>query len=380
MRLVSQRIVHAFGTLSLMALGLAACSEDAARDAVPSGALSTAPDGGLLLPDATLLLPDGGAAIAAVEGTVEPSHTQLTVAEFRGEVSSDGALVITKLDPALSSDPQLRRLSQGLCAINLVQDGVAGSGPADSIELVSNSIATNAGCAGYTGSPLSCANVTIRSFFTAPIGSLVVQVTQLVPATGYTVQNGDSVVGTPTGLGLWDYGAFTAAGGARDSWSHDWVFATSGGQFTFTGRVLRDVVESCNGVDDDCDGVVDEGNSCIASGGSCVVDGDCASGLACNSGLCGPGCGNGRIGGAEGCDDGNTVTEVCDYGSLSCTVCDSSCASVAGVETYCGDGQLQALEVCDEGSDNGTGLCSEDCGCGAGYHLEGGHCLSDTRG
>jgi hypothetical protein len=81
----------------------------------------------------------------------------------------------------------------------------------------------------------------------------------------------------------------------------------------------------------------------------------------------------------ESCDDGNRVTEACAYAELSCTVCNASCQSVAGETSYCGDGILDASEVCDEGASNGAGSCSVACVCASGYHLEGGVCTSDER-
>jgi cysteine-rich repeat protein len=73
-------------------------------------------------------------------------------------------------------------------------------------------------------------------------------------------------------------------------------------------------------------------------------------------------CGNGTIdsftdGGAEKCDDGNTVSETsCPYGTASCQRCDSNCTTLLNlVGGTCGNGVRDAfpdggLEPCDDGN------------------------------
>ena len=83
-------------------------------------------------------------------------------------------------------------------------------------------------------------------------------------------------------------------------------------------------------------------------------------------------CGDGivYVPGGEDCDDSNAVTEDCAYTTslASCTVCRSDCTLGAGVSNYCGDGNLDAGEVCDDGANNGLyrgdasmGYCKADC-------------------
>ena len=126
-------LLRSVARLLPFALLLAACGQDEA----PTAALPMAPDGGMVVPDAALLLPDGGQGDATAEAAAEPLSGLLTLAEFRGEVTADGAMVITTLDPAASSDPRLRRLAQGLCSLSIVQDGLpirwsSSRGPQDS--------------------------------------------------------------------------------------------------------------------------------------------------------------------------------------------------------------------------------------------------------
>jgi YVTN family beta-propeller protein/cysteine-rich repeat protein len=81
----------------------------------------------------------------------------------------------------------------------------------------------------------------------------------------------------------------------------------------------------------------------------------------------------------EECDDGNLLTEECIYGEASCVVCDDACALFAGETDFCGDGILDAAELCDDGNTADGDSCSSTCVCGVGFHLEGGACISDTR-
>jgi len=119
----------------------------------------------------------------------------------------------------------------------------------------------------------------------------------------------------------------------------------------------------CNdGIDNDGDGNTDYGsdNGCTSSSDndeSNCNDGVCEGGetsetcpLDCGSAAV---CGNGNQETGEQCDDGNTVTEACVYGQTSCIVCDSSCQSIAGATSYCGDG------VCETEDCNS---CEADCG------------------
>ena len=90
-------------------------------------------------------------------------------------------------------------------------------------------------------------------------------------------------------------------------------------------------------------------------------------------------CGNAAVESGEACDDGNSVTEECLYGERTCSICDATCQTAAGRASFCGDGALDLVEVCDEGGANGTGACAISCDCSAGYHVELGACVSDTR-
>ena len=74
-------------------------------------------------------------------------------------------------------------------------------------------------------------------------------------------------------------------------------------------------------------------------------------------------CGNGTTETGETCDDGNTTTETCTYGQTSCSVCNSTCQTVAGATSYCGDSNTDTTngESCDDGNTTAGDGCSASC-------------------
>ena len=305
----------------------------------------------------TLDRPDAASAVSPA--SVASDLT--TVGQFRGTVNgTTGELTIDMLAPGQVTDEGLRRAAQGLCALDIIQDGIAGSGPTNSLELVTDNTGLDDACPAAAGSPAFCGDVTIRSFYTRPLSNLFAQIDTLVPSSGFSVANGDQVVGASSGLGSWAYPTLEAFGGANSA-TRNWLFNRSGGNFTFTGRVVANVPELCNGLDDDCDGIVDEGAQCRGLGAACTVTADCSEAFTCEAGLCRTQCGNGSLDAAEQCDEGNAVTETCAYGEASCTVCDSLCQLVPGAISSCGDATVNApYESCDDGN-----LATEACPYGA---------------
>ncbi|MEM7606011.1 MAG: MYXO-CTERM sorting domain-containing protein [Myxococcota bacterium] len=142
----------------------------------------------------------------------------------------------------------------------------------------------------------------------------------------------------------------------------------------------------CDGPDQ-CDGagrcdpqIADDGTSCEALG-FCVIEvcaeGRCAptSDAACDAGLecieeeaaCKPLCGNGRIDGGEGCDEGAMNADRPNACRTDCSL------------PECGDGIVDLREDCDDGGANADApdMCRTDCSlptCGDGIVDEGEAC------
>ncbi len=127
---------------------------------------------------------------------------------------------------------------QSIDELNVTQDGVTGSGPANTIELVTNTVGYNGQCPiGYQTSSF-CGNVTLRHFFSGSLANVFVQVISVYsPTTGLEMTghggiNGDaSEFGLDATKGLWKYTApaATTAGvlgvSPDNSGTRDWVFA-----------------------------------------------------------------------------------------------------------------------------------------------------------
>jgi hypothetical protein len=148
------------------------------------------------------------------------------------------------LKPGVSSRPGFN--PQSIDSLNAIQDDVAGSGPADSVELDTdqNSIKYGAACPGGVAASF-CGTVTLGSFYTRPLNNTYVQVTSITDVNGASLAGHSSINSDAApswladgGLGLWSYKATasTVAGvmgttpnnfGART-----WVFADPDGQDT----------------------------------------------------------------------------------------------------------------------------------------------------
>jgi hypothetical protein len=147
---------------------------------------------------APVALPNGGHVLDEYVLQVRPrSHTTKLI----------------HLKPGVSSRPGFN--PQSVDALNAVQDNVAGSGPANSVELDTdqNSIKYGATCpSGITAS--FCGDVTLRSFYTRSLNNVFVQVTSITGTTGndlssdHNALNSDAAPSWMTGsssMGLWKY-------------------------------------------------------------------------------------------------------------------------------------------------------------------------------
>jgi hypothetical protein len=130
---------------------------------------------------------------------------------------------------------------QSVDTLPIVADGVAGSGPANTVELVTTSIGdTFAGdtCPGVPrGQGAFCADVTLGQFYGQPLDHVFVQITSIADTAGRpfpghaSIDSDPAELGLDASLGLWKYtspGAATpgTVGAAPDnSASRSWVFA-----------------------------------------------------------------------------------------------------------------------------------------------------------
>jgi hypothetical protein len=124
--------------------------------------------------------------------------------------------------------------------LTVVDDGVAGSGSTNTVELITNSVGYDSGCAGYPTKSF-CGNVTLRSFLNKSVSNVFVQVISVYyPAPGnevtghYALNSDASVFGLDETKGLWEYtgtseplGVLGEPSGANtfNSGARDWVFS-----------------------------------------------------------------------------------------------------------------------------------------------------------
>ena len=333
------------GLVASSVLFLAACSADAPTPLETPDAGARAP---LATPDAGIAAPTDGLWLAYnFTGTANPATGKMTLSV--GELDKSG------LRPDV-----VRRIEQGICFADIIQDGVPGSGPAESVELVTNNIRLNDGCDPTAGVAQFCADVTVRSFYTSlTLGRTYAQFTSITPLLGHTIRNSDSGVtseGLTSGLGIISYGdiAPSTSTTAPSFAERTWIFNSDGTNFTFTGRVLALQTETCNGLDDDCDGRTDDGAACLNAGQACLAAADCASN-ACVGGVCVN----------AGCTDASknlNETDI-DCGGADCGACTNgkSCAVHADcLSGFCNPTSLVCMAEPDSDSD-GLGDLTDNC-------------------
>ncbi len=148
---------------------------------------------------------------------------------------------LLRLKPGVSSQPGFN--PQSVDTINVVQDDVAGSGPAGSVELNTTNVTYGNACPGGLDASF-CGTVALGSFYTRPLNNVFVQATSItdnngVALTGHSGINSDSAPTWlhDTGLGLWKYNAPGAPAGVIGTTPNNfgtktWVFADPDGQDT----------------------------------------------------------------------------------------------------------------------------------------------------
>lgn len=146
--------------------------------------------------------------------------------------------------------------ARGLDPARIVQDGVTGSGPPNSVELATLNTGTDGAC-GFASS--FCANVQVSQFYSGPLRDVFAQITQISPAANHGPLNSDpSSFGLSNQFGLWGYGNLAPNGaGVRQ-----WVFGDDDTAWQFSGRVMANLC--FDRIQDGAETGVDCG------GGSCV--------------------------------------------------------------------------------------------------------------
>jgi hypothetical protein len=187
----------ALGTLGA-ALALAGCSDAGVPEGLDFGTDYASPP-----------LPENGVVVATFVAHVSPKEQRVV---FERVERDDGLL-----------DPQ------SIDEINLSQDGTPGSGPPNTVELVTNSIGYNSACPGGQGNTW-CANVTLRHFFTRPLSNVFVQMTKISLANRNAINSNQPEYGLDATKGLWKYTAPAAKTpgvlglAPHNEASRDWVF------------------------------------------------------------------------------------------------------------------------------------------------------------
>jgi len=185
------------GTL-VAALGLAACSDAGVPEGLALGFDHDAPP-----------LPENGVVVATFVAHVSPKDKRVVFERVERE---DGLLG-----------------SQSIDQINLSQDGTTGTGPQNTVELVTNSTGYGSDCPTPQVNTW-CANVTLRHFFTRPLSNVFVQMTKVTLPNRNAINSDPPEYGLDATMGLWKYTAPAAntqgvVGLApHNEATRDWVF------------------------------------------------------------------------------------------------------------------------------------------------------------
>ena len=181
----------ALGLVALAALPFAACESSPGAD--PSAgnpavaSIDRAPDGGILQSDA-----GSTPELTAPRRIEKPLAGGLILGKFEGTVDPVTGKLDISVQPAEHpvADYELLTPEQRLCVdLNIVQDGIANQGPANSFELVTTNLRYDASCVAGAPIPLLCGDVTARSFWDRPYDRVFAQLTTLTDAANHAVYN-----------------------------------------------------------------------------------------------------------------------------------------------------------------------------------------------
>ena len=320
------------------ALALGACGEMEADDA------STSADsviGSVAVGDAVVSASD-------LQAMPELRPGQIELARFVGYADpTTGEMRIDRVFETAEGQ-RLRTVGQAnWCDATIVQDGVTGSNPDDTIELYTVEDSTGSMLPGgvvpsecldddlaverpayddlYAINGVFCATVGLGNFYGSELRGVIAEITysgdDAHTPTQYPYGNaadpdGISGVNAPSASegGMFFFGDIGAAGAPTDAVEALWTFNnTSNSPFNFEGRIVFDAVEICgNDLDEDCDGVADNDCREFETGDACDVARDCESGV-CPDDVCvDPTCDDGVTNGDEtGVDCGGSCPDNC---------------------------------------------------------------------
>ncbi|MBI2373950.1 MAG: hypothetical protein HYV07_08130 [Deltaproteobacteria bacterium] len=176
--------------------------------------------------------------IAACADSTSPKPTQ-----FRG-----GELVAYELDVEVDVPHGTMTIRQakdgqsasGLTSVSVVQDGVPGSGPPDTVEFVTELSSTDSDVCG--GPARFCGRVRLNSFHGMDLVEGHVEILNIIPATGHLLLGSSA---PPPGLklkttfGVIRYGKIPAGGSRAQTWTFENLDGTS---FRFRARFVAQLI------------------------------------------------------------------------------------------------------------------------------------------
>jgi hypothetical protein len=178
----------------------------------------------------------GETSVPYEDDDVAPVRPTQVVHEFIAHMNAKArTLTFTRVQPSRASAPSLS--PQSIDDLTVTEDGVAGSGPNNTVELITNSVGLDGECPAGFQTNTFCANVSLSHFYNRSLSNVFVQIVNvrlmddsLAPDHGGMNSDG-SELGLDNTYGLWKYTspASNAPGvlgqSPFNSDARDWVFA-----------------------------------------------------------------------------------------------------------------------------------------------------------